>query len=220
VACNDGSFGTAYSVSASYRASTLYVTSAYEMHRKVNRTSDLATFDPNDTADESAWKIGAQYRFATHTTVSGIFERLHRAVPESLMFQNERSRHGTWFAVSQDVGAHDSVHFGWAHAGRSPGDPGQHNTSGGADPDNSANMFTVAWKHQVDKNFQWYVDYATTRNHHDAHFDLGAGGRSVTTDCHDAANPDTTGFDPNGGAPHCWAGGKLQGASVGAKYSF
>ena len=221
VSCNDGSFGTAYSISASYRMPDLYLTAAYEMHRKVNRTSDLGTFDPNDVADETASKIGAQYHFrATGTTVSAIYERLRRNVPDSLTWQNERSRNGTWLAISQDISSADSLHFGWAHAGRTPGDPGQHNTPGGLNPDNSANMLTVAWKHQVDKNFQWYVDYATTRNHADAHFDLGAGGRSVTTDCHDAANPDTSGFDPNGGAPHCWAGGKLQGASVGARYSF
>ena len=36
-------------------------------------------------------------------------------------------------------------------------------------------------------------------------------GRAVTTDYHDASNPDTSGFDPNGNAPHCWAGGRLQG---------
>ena len=221
VACNDGSFGSAYSMSASYRAHDLYVTAAYEMHRKVNRTSDLGAFDPNDVADETASKVAAQYRFrATGTTVSGIYERLRRNVPGSLTFQNERSRNGTWLAISQDISPKDSLHFGWAHAGSSPGDPGQHNTPGGLGPDNTANMFTFAWKHQVDKNLQWYVDYATTRNHADAHYDLGAGGRSVTTDCHDAANPDTSGFDPNGNAPHCWAGGKLQGASVGMRYAF
>ena len=136
------------------------------------------------------------------------------------MAQNERSRSGYWFAVSQQLGESDSLHFGWAHAGRTPGDPGQHNTPGGANPDNSANMFTLAWKHQVDKQLGFYADYAVTANHADAHFDLGAGGRAVTTDCHDASNPDTTGFDPNGNAPHCWAGGRLQGVSVGMKYQF
>lgn len=221
VACNDGSFGAAYSASAGYRMGGLYLTAAWELHKRVNRTSDLGVFDPNDVADERAWKVGGQYRFVpTGTTINAIYENLKRNVPPSLTFQNERSRNGTWFALSQEVGAHDSVHFGWAHAGRTPGDTGQHNTPGGLDPDNAANMFTVAWKHQVDKNFGWYVDYATTRNHPDAHYDLGAGGRSVTTDCHDASNPDATGFDPNGGAPHCWAGGRLQGVSVGARYTF
>jgi predicted porin len=220
-ACNDGAFGTAYSVNAAYRTEGFYATAAYEMHRKVNRTSDLPAYDPSDVADESAWKIGAQYRFRpTGTTVSGIYESLRRNVPDYLAYQNERTRKGTWLAVSQELTMRDSVHFGWAHAGRSPGDPGTHNTAGGANPDNAADMFTVAWKHQVDRNFAWYVDYAATHNHPDAHYDLGAGGRSVTTDCHDASNPDATGFDPNGNAPHCWAGGRLQGVSVGMKYTF
>jgi hypothetical protein len=38
-------------------------------------------------------------------------------------------------------------------------------------------------------------------------------------DRHDASNPDASGFDPNG-APKCWTGGRLQGASVGMKYVF
>lgn len=220
VACNDGSFGAAYSVSLGYRLQGLYLTAAYELHKAVNRTSDLATFDPNDIANESAAKVGAQYRFATGTTVNAIYERLRRSVPDSLAFQNERSRNGTWLAVSQQVGLDDSVHFGWAHAGQAPGDPGQHNTPGGAGSDNAANMFTLAWKHQVDRQLSFYADFAETLNHSSAHYDLGAGGRGVTTDCHDASNPDTSGFDPNGGAPHCWAGGKLKGVSVGAKYTF
>jgi predicted porin len=220
VACNDGSFGTAYSFSLGYTVGGLYVLGAYELHKAVNRTSDLATYDPNDVANESAAKVGAQYRFATGTTVSGIFEKLKRNVPDELAFQNERSRNGTWFAISQQLGNDDSVHFGWAHAGQAPGDPGQHNTPGGAGSDNAANMFTLAWKHQVDKQLSFYADAAETLNHAAAHYDLGAGGRGVTTDCHDASNPDTSGFDPNGGAPHCWAGGKLKGVSIGAKYTF
>lgn len=220
-ACNDGSFGTAYSLSGGYRAGPLYVIAAYERHNKVNRTSDLATFDPTDVADESAAKVGAQYRYVpTGTTVNVIFERLRRDLPAALQSQNERTRNGTWFAVSQQLGGKDSLHFGWAHAGRTPGDPGVHNTAGGANPDNVANMYTIAWKHQIDKSLSWYADYAMTRNHPDAHYDLGAGGRSVTTDCHDASNPDSSGFDPAGGGPRCWAGGKLQGASVGLKYIF
>jgi predicted porin len=219
-ACNDGAFGTAYSLSAGYHAGGLYLTGAYELHRQVNRTGDLPAWDANDVADERAAKVGVQYHFHTGTTVSAIYENMKRSVPGYLAYQNERSRTGTWVAVSQALNAKDSLHFGWAHANASPGDPGTHNTSGGASPNNAANMFTLAWKHQVDKNFSYYVDYATTINHSDAHYDLGAGGRAVTTDCHDASNPDTTGFDPNGNAPKCWAGGKLQGASVGMKYTF
>ena len=221
VACNDGAYGSAYSANVAYRTGGLYLTAAYELHKGVNRTSDLPAFDPNDVANEHAAKFGVQYRIAsTGTTLNGIYERMDRNVPASLDFQNERTRNGYWLAVSQVVTPMDSVHFGWAHAGKTPGDPGQHNTTGGANPDNEANMFTIAFKHQVSKEFGFYIDYAETRNHRDAHYDLGAGGRGVTTDCHDASNPDTSGFDPNGNAPHCWAGGHLKGVSVGAKYTF
>jgi predicted porin len=226
-ACNDGSFGTAYSGSLSYSDGPLYITGAYELHRKVNRTSDLATYDPNDVADESAAKIGAQYLFPTHTTLSAIYESLRRNVPGYLSVQNERQRTGYWLALSQALDGKNSIHFGWAHANKTPGDPGQHNTPaldpsglGTAGADNSANMYTFAWKYQMDHNLGYYFNYAMTANHQYAHYDLGAGGRSVTTDCHDASNPDTTGFDPNGNAPHCWAGGRLQGVSVGMKYTF
>lgn len=220
VACNDGAYGNAYSVSANYRMGGLLITAAYELHKRVNRTSDLGAYDPNDVADERAAKVGAQYHFATGTTVSAIYENLKRNVPDYLAYQNERGRNGYWLALSQDVTRKDSVHFGWAHAGKTPGDPGTHNTPGGANQDNAANMFALAWKHQVDKQLSFYVDYAETLNHTAAHYDLGAGGRGVTTDCHDASNPDASGFDPNGNGPHCYAGGHLQGVSVGMKYVF
>jgi predicted porin len=221
VACNDGAYGSAISANVGYRLGGLYLIGAYERHKGVNRTSDLPTFDPNDIADEHAAKIAAQYRFAsTGTTINAIYEKLKRDVPDSLAFQNERSRSGTWLALSQQFTSKDSLHLGWAHAGSTPGDPGQHNTPGGANPDNSANMYTLAYKRQVDKQLSFYVDIAETRNGPAAHYDLGAGGRGVTTDCHDASNPDTSGFDPNGNGPHCWAGGKLQGVSVGMKYTF
>jgi predicted porin len=225
VACNDGSYGTAYSGSLNYRKGPLLVTAAYELHKNVNRTSDLGSlpgqYDPNDVADETAAKIGIQYAFATGTTVSAIYENMKRKVPQYLMSQNERQRSGTWLAVTQALGAKDSISAGWAHGGNTPGDPGQHNTTGFvAGAPNGVNMYTLAWKHQVDKQFSIYADYALTLNQKDAHYDLGAGGRGVTTDCHDASNPDTSGFDPNGNGPRCWAGGRLQGVSLGMRYTF
>src|ERR1035437_99946 len=220
VACNDGSFSNAFSTSLSYIYKNLYITGAYEMHRNVNRTSDLPAFDPTDVANEHASKVGLQYTFPTKTTVSAIWKDLKRDVPSALAYQNERTRTGYWLALSQGITSKDSLHLGWTHANHTPGDPAQHNTPGGANPDNEANMFTLAWKHQMDKNMSIYADWAETINHQAAHYDLGAGGRGVTTDCHDASNPDTSGFDPNGGAPHCWAGGHLKGISVGMKYVF
>jgi len=251
IACNDGAFSNAFSTNLAFERGPFYFTAAYELHRKVNRTSDVIAdtnagtqptgnnpfgllYDQNDVADEDAFKIGLQYTFPTGTTVSGIWESMRRKVPAYLDAQNERTRRGTWFAISQQLNDADSVHFGWAHAFRTPGDPGQHN----ADPayfsaagpagnfvsypraDNAADMFTVALRHRFDRNFSIYANWAETLNHRFAHYDLGAGGRGVTTDCHDASNPDGSGFDPNGGAPRCWTGGHLQGFSVGMSYRF
>jgi len=236
--CNDGSFGNLYSVSLSFLQGPLYLTTAYEMHKNVNRTSDTiglpttppqdTTGDPNDIGDESAYKVGGQYTFATQTTLNLLWERTHRSIPSYLQYQNERTRNNaTWLALTQALTEKDSVSFGWAHAGSTPGDPGQHNTPGGANPNNSADMFALNWRHNFDRSTQFYVDWALTKNHTDAHYDLGAGGHGVTTDCHDST-PEAA-FDPtaNGGAggvtnagPHCYAGGRLQAVSVGFKYTF
>jgi predicted porin len=232
-ACNDGSFGDLYSVSLTYTNGPLYLLGAYEEHKNVNRSSDTIGFpttppedtqgDPNDVANETAWKLGAQYTFSTQTTIGGIYEKFKRNVPAYLEYQNERQRSGTWLVLSQALTERDVVSFGWAHAGSTPGDPGTHNTPGGANPDNQSNMYTVAWKHMLDRNTTIYADYAMTNNHPDAHYDLGAGGHANTTDCHDASqeaafDPTTGGVTGNG--PHCFAGGKLQGFSVGVNFRF
>jgi len=222
--CNDGSYGNLYSVNLGYRGGPLYVTTAYEMHKNVNRTSDLPDLNPADIGDESAFKIGVQYGFATNTVIGFVWEKTKRKIPADLEYQNERTRNNaTWLAVTQAITERDSFSVGWAYAGSTPGDPGQHNTTGGANPNNSANMYTAAWNHAVDRSLTLYADYAATLNHNDAHYDLGAGGHGVTTDCHDstpeAAFDATTGTTSNTG-PHCFAGGHLQGISVGLQYRF
>jgi predicted porin len=220
--CADGSFSDVVSASLTYTNGPFLLTGAYERHEKVNRSSDIdpagpfGPFAALDVAAEDAAKIGMQIMLPTKTTISGIFESMHRYVNASLAGQNERQRNGTWLAVTQQLTEKDSLSFGWAHAFATPGDPGQHNTSGGPDPDNSANLLTVAYKHTFVPGLMVYADWAGTFNAKDAHFDLGAGGRGVTTDCHDAS-------DAAGGAtssPHCWAGGTLLGFSVGMKYQF
>jgi predicted porin len=235
--CNDGSFGDLFSVSGTLNYGPLYLAAAYELHKNVNRTSDTIGFpttppedtqgDPNDVGNEYAWKVAAQYAFPTKTTVGAIYERFYRKIPDYLQYQNERQRWGTWLVLSQAITEKDVVSGGWAHAAPTPGDPGQHNTPGGPNPDNSANMYTVAWKHAFDPHTTIYADWAMTVNHTDAHYDLGAGGHAVTTDCHDASQQ--AAFDPtaNGGAggvtgdgPHCFAGGRLQGFSVGINFRF
>jgi predicted porin len=242
VNCSDGSFGTAVSASMSYSKGALYIAAAYERHQQVNRESDITgiygsanpysmLLEAQDIADEDAGKIGVQYTFPSKTTVSGIFETMHRYVPADLEFQNERQRNGTWLAVSQQLNPKLSLHLGWAHAFRTPGDPGQHNDSfitppggvpgtdytAGAGADNRANMFTVALKRRLSENLSVYADWAMTANGPAAHYDLGAGGRGVTTDCHDAS-------DATGGLvasnPHCWTGPTLMGVSIGTTWRF
>jgi len=223
--CNDGSFGDLWSVSVAYARGPLYLTAAYEKHHNVNRTSDLADLDPRDIADESAVKVGAQYTFATQTTVSALWERTMRNLPSDLEFQNERERpNATWLAVTQALSAKDNVSVGWGHAGKSKGFLGVHNTPDDQTTfDNAANLYSVAWRHILDKNTSFYLDWAMTVNHADAHYDLGAGGHGVTTDCHDATP--LAAFDPTTGAvtntgPHCFSGGRLQGVSAGVNYRF
>jgi predicted porin len=263
-ACSDGSFSNAFSANLSYTNGPLYITGAYEFHGKVNRQGDIlgifgisngalvqppltatalgpvgtALFNA-DVGNEDAWKVGALYKFPTQTTIGGIFESMHRHLPSSLAFQNERTRNGTWVFASQDLTQVDSLHFGWAHAFRTQGDPGQHNsgtlvgpadvctdnqpvpnpvacTAAFAPNNNSANMYTMAWKRQLSQNFMWYIDVAATVNGPSAHFDLGAGGRGVTTDCHDATGSSGGAF----AGPHCWTGTTLMGVSTGAKWTF
>jgi predicted porin len=244
IACNDGSFSNAISTNLSYTNGPFYATAAYERHFKVNRQSDITgmfsqpddfsqqLFD-RDVADEDAFKVGALYRFPTKTTIGGIFESLHRYVPADLAFQNERQRYGTWLFVSQELTDRDSIHFGWAHAFRTPGDPGQHNdatigidnilvkgvpTPNGAfaSNNNQADMLTASYKHKFSENLTWYTAVAATFNGPSAHYDLGAGGRGVTTDCHDAS--DATGNENSG--PHCFTGTTVMGVSTGLQWRF
>jgi predicted porin len=172
----------------------------------------------NDVANESAFKVGAQYAFPFGLTASAIWEDMRRSLPDNLQFQNERQRHGTWLALSQDVGAKDNLSVGWAHAGKTPGDPGgQHNYNPLAEA-NTADMYTVAWKHRFDKALYWYADWALTVNHGNAHYDIGAGGRGLTTDCHDGTN--TVIADGSSAGPTTWGGCRPQGFSTGLDYRF
>jgi predicted porin len=172
----------------------------------------------NDIGDEKAWKVGLQYAFPFGLTVSGIYEKMTRDVPAVLQFQNERERNGYWLALSQDIGPADNFAVGWAHAGRTPGDPGGQHNYDPRSTDNTANMFTAAWKHRFDKQLYWYFDTALTINHGNAHYDLGAGGRGLTTDCHDGTN--TVYVDYSSAGPTTWGGCRVQGFSTGLNYKF
>ncbi len=175
-----------------------------------------------DVANEWAAKIGAQYKTDFGLTVSGILERLRRDVPAYLEFQNERSRDGSWLALTQTISPRDEVSVGWAHAGGTPGDPGgQHNYN--PTVNGTADMYTMAYKRELDKQLFWYFNAATTINHGNAHYDLGAGGRGVTTDCHDGTNGVAAGSVVNDGSsngPTTWGGCHLVGISTGLHFKF
>jgi predicted porin len=235
--CNDGGFSNAFSASLVYDDKTAwYLTAGYEEHQKVNRGSDFfGTANPLgdpanptaqlanyylDTGKETAAKVGAVYRFqSTGTWIGGLYETFHRAIDPSIQSMNERERKGTWIFITQNLPHANQVNLGWAHAGNTPGDAaGQHNY----DPTinySTADMYTINGTHQVDRNLSFYADYAVTVNHGNDHYDLGAGGHGVTTDCHASSYnvPASGGVDS---APQCWAGTRLAGLSVGMKYRF
>lgn len=245
--CTDGSFSDLASANISYTSGGFYATAAGEWHHAVNRRGDIeglftlatgcqdpaatlltSTLCMQDVADEWAAKMGALYKFeSTGTTVGAIVEYMKREVPADLAFQNERTRWGTWAFLSQQLTPVDSIHFGWAHAFKTPGDPCQHNDCVQPGPEgvfvatnqNQADMVTAAYKHQFSKNLTWYTDIAATFNGQSAHYDLGAGGRSVTTDCHDAAE-DTSASGGAFAGPHCFTGTTLVGVSTGLQWRF
>jgi len=172
----------------------------------------------NDVVNETAFKVGAQYTFDFGLAVSGIYEELHRNLAPNMEWQNERQRNGFWFAATQDLTVKDNVSVGWAHAGASIGDPGgQHNYNPNS-VQNYANMYTAAIKHRFDKNLYWYFDVADTVNHGNAHYDLGAGGRGVTTDCHDGTTQPF--IDYSSAGPTTWGGCHPLGVSTGLHYTF
>ncbi len=185
-----------------------------------------------EVANEDAGKIGIQYGFLNKkTVVSAIFEDMHRYVPGYLEWQNERQRLGSWIAVTQAIGASDSLSIGWARAYRAPGDPCQHNDcfapapysapadgnmTGGRGMNNQASLYTAAYRHRIGEGLEIYLDYAEALNDQYAHYDLGAGGRGVTTDCHDASDAASNEYSN----PHCWAGGHLKAFSMGLDKRF
>ena len=172
----------------------------------------------NDVGNETAFKVGAQYTFGFGLAISAIWEEMRRKLNADMMFQNERQRNGFWFAATQDFTPKDNFSIGWAHAGATPGDPGGQHNYNPTSVANYADMFTAAWKHRFDKNLYWYFDAADTINHGNAHYDLGAGGRGVTTDCHDGT---TQAFIDYGSAgPTTWGGCHEIGVSTGLHYTF
>ncbi len=180
----------------------------------VNATPEFV----GDIGDEAAFKVGAQYVFDFGLTVNGLYERMTRKLPAALEFQNERQRNSYWLALTQDLGPKDNLNLGWAHATRTPGDPGgQHNYNPNS-LDNHADMYTFAYKHKFDKQLYWYVNLAETINHGNAHYDLGAGSHGIKTDCHDGTTSPIIDYTSAGNTT--WGGCRPKSVSLGVNYKF
>jgi len=212
------------------------------LHQAVNRGSDIGgsiassyltnaqiqALAAQDIGNESAFKTGLMYKFAsTGTTLGGIYEWMYRNVPADLAYQNERQRTGFWLTAVQELPGANQLAFGWARANAAVGDAsGQHNFNPAIPlSQNTANMYTMSLIHQVDRNLSFYANYAATINNGNAHYDLGAGGHGITTDCHDSGiSAGAVGAPANGGVsganPQCWGGTNIQGISVGMRYRF
>ncbi len=173
-----------------------------------------------DIADEWAMKFGGQYHFDFGLTVSYLYEDMHRDVPASMEFQNERQRTGQWLALQQSFfDGRDVVAVGWAHAGASVGDPGgQHNFNPNGIGKNQANMYTAQYWHKFDKQLTAYFDMADTANDGNAHYDIGAGGHGIKTDCHDATH--FAFVDYSSAGPTTWGGCHELGVSTGVTFRF
>ena len=264
--CDDGGYNGAWSAALKFESHGLYLVGAYEIHKRVNRSSDgigsnspyygylfgQGPTGPNaqlldwasyeafaaeypgaaaagspaystayDIADEWAMKFGGQYTFDFGLSIDYLYEDMHRKVPQALEFQNERQRNGMWFAAQQALnGGRDIFAIGWAHAGASVGDPGgQHNYNPNPnDTDNHANMYTFAYWHKLDKQLTVYFNAAETINSANSHYDIGAGGHGIKTDCHDATHFSFVDYSSAG--PTTWGGCHPLGFSTGVRYTF
>ena len=86
------------------------------------------------------------------------------------------------------------------------------------DGDNQANMYTFAYWHKLDKQLTVYFDTAETINDANAHYDIGAGGHGIKTDCHDATH--FAFVDYSSAGPTTWGGCHPLGFSTGVRYTF
>lgn len=176
--CVDGSFGDAYSVSAGFEAGAILGLVAWELHSGVNRHGDdgAGVIDPTQVVavgDESAIKAGAQYR-GESTTISAIYESMTRDRPkEERSTQDERTRDGYYLSGVQKIGG-GSVALHWAHANKTPGDPVAQTSL-----NNQADLYSLGYRKNLDKNFSLYGVYAVEANNKGAHYDLGASGHGI-----------------------------------------
>jgi hypothetical protein len=184
--CVDGSYGNAFSTALTYQAGPLYAIAGYEVHKNVNRRGDEIDPGTIGVRDEMAYKVGLQFTFPTRTTLDFIVERLKRdAITPAL---DERTHTATWLALTQHLSPFDDLNLGWAHAGRTPGQPeaGVQDRYGNDAPpgssNNAANLYSIGYKHRfVDNRTTTYLTFSRLKNEYWAHYSLGAGGHGLPT---------------------------------------
>jgi predicted porin len=202
--CTDGAFDTAVSVSATYKQGPFTLLGAYELHKDTNRLGDEGGIVTGvGVHDEWAAKVGGGVMLPTHTQLFGIYEHMQREGTNPLF--NERSRDGAYASVTQFVGMWE-LSAAWAHAFKTPGDPGVFSGIVG-DPKNQADMYSVGARYRFDKDFSVYLVGAWLKNGPGAHYCLGASGHGFAICDRDAQNntiPGTT----------------IKAASIGLTYSF
>jgi predicted porin len=222
--CLDGAFTDAFSMAAAYEAGPWYATAGYEVHKNVNRIGDETVAGSVGIRNESAFKVGVQYSLPTHTVVNLVIERLKRdAITTSL---DERTHTATWFAITQSLTADDDLNFGWAHAGRTPGQPDQGvqdrdgNAAVPGTSANGANLLSVGFKHRfLDKRASTYVTFSRLSNEHWGHYALGAGGHGLPTRNY-VGDKYIGGCQDGGVCGPPFAGNTAQALSVGLTYDF
>jgi hypothetical protein len=131
---------------------------------------------------------------------------------------NERQRNGFFFSALQKFTKADEVMGGWAHAGKTPGDPGMGPIA------NTADMLAVGFRHWFNARTTIILSYAHLSNELGAHYALGPGGHGVTWDCKDGGGPSTASPGPGigliGNGTGCFTGTSPQAVSVGMTYDF
>jgi predicted porin len=222
--CEDGSFNNLFSVAVTYESGPLYGTVAYELHKDVNRIGDEVVPGTIGIRDEYAYKLGVQYRFPTETTVNFEIERLERdAITAAL---DERTRTGEWLAVTQGLTPFDDLNLGWAHAGRTPGQPvgGVQDKFGNPAPagssNNEANLYSIGVKHRFgDRRTTAYLVYSSLVNGYWGHYSLGAGGHGLPTRNY-VGDKVSGGCQIGGNCGPPFSGNNPQAVSFGMTYDF
>jgi predicted porin len=195
--CNDGAFKDAFSLALNYVNGPIYVTSAWEVHKSVNRESDKGGV----VADESAAKIGVSYHFVFDNQFSAIYERFFRH--DVAAATNERQRKGFYVSDVQNLGSGFDFMAAYANAGQTPGSPKFPGLEDGA------SMYAVGPKYHFNDHASVYLIGAYLTQDPGAHYGLGAGEGHGTA----ILSPRT-----NGGGP--LPGKSIDAASIGVQLGF